>query len=473
MFKIKKIFLILPFIISSLSSCNLNDDVKEFYKDNNLEKTIIYCKDSNNETQLGIIDYKGNVVVDVDSYHSLFIGEDNKITVNKNDSSYILDNNQKIETTYKFLSPYFGNCFIAQDPTDLYGIIDDSLNYIVQPVFESIEFYCYGTYVAKIGEVQYIGYNSNYKQFNGNIVKGTSIGNNNYFISREDNFYYLLDKHGNNISENYTNISFIRDVAICRNDNGITLINLNDKTTLSFANTSEVMVYNSSFFVIKNENNISLYSYVNGNIYDFSLIGFDLFDICENLLILYNKQDRRYMFINKNGETYSTNIDEKPRQLSYSPSGNHISFTYDNEHYILLNNNFKPLLQRYLKNNIISTFYVGIEGVIQFTTKKGDEYIRGFMNYNGKILYKNENLISSLPCQLGRIYIENNLYKYQSYNGKYVLESENKLSYLQNSYILESGENFYKLYNLYGEMIYESINFIMFFNISFNYTAVY
>ena len=215
-----------------LSSCSSELTPNEFYESSPYSKYIVgYRFDESRNKYYGVLDYKGNVIADFDK-DSVFIGDTGIISINDKDKAYFIKDGKRIDTPFKTMTEFYKGKSLVKTKEDLYGVVDESLNYTVKPIFTKCQMGAMGAYFLSKNDENYFLYNDQYAKIDGSFFRYINILDKQAAVCAiiKDGNYGAINNYGEIIVEpKYQSISLIKDVAICTTSETKTLINLKTK----------------------------------------------------------------------------------------------------------------------------------------------------------------------------------------------------------------------------------------------------
>ncbi|MGM9859106.1 MAG: WG repeat-containing protein [Bacilli bacterium] len=452
----KKIYFLKFLTIMSvipLCSCSSELTVDEFYESSPYNKYIVgYRRDESGNKYYGALDYKGNVIADFNKKY-ISVGDNGIISIIEENSAYLLKDGQRIDTSFKSISGFYDGTSLVQTKDNLYGVIDESLNYLVEPIFTNCQMGANGVYFLSKDDENYFLYKDNYTKIDGSFSKYCNILDEQYAVcvTYKDGNYGVINNYGEIVVEpKYQSISLIKDVALCITNETKTLINLKTKEELiSIPNTFHniILAKSSSYYVATIDKVTSIY---NKNKKIKSLPQNELaYELYNELLVTINFGDSTtYNIYNKKGVKLTR--DTITTTPFITEDGEKVVIMNENNVFKVINSKGKKLFT--LENSKI----VNVEGnnIIKF--KNDDIYY--VADIKGNILCELDSInyhIYSGPFGFTVEDSQTNDSTYYDMKGNQLISSSNKLE-IQYNFISESYESGTNLYNFLGEKIYSS-----------------
>lgn len=436
-----------------LSSCSSELTPNEFYESSPYSKYIVgYRFDESRNKYYGVLDYKGNVIADFDK-DSVFIGDTGIISINDKDKAYFIKDGKRIDTPFKTMTEFYKGKSLVKTKEDLYGVVDESLNYTVKPIFTKCQMGAMGAYFLSKNDENYFLYNDQYAKIDGSFFRYINILDKQAAVCAiiKDGNYGAINNYGEIIVEpKYQSISLIKDVAICTTSETKTLINLKTKEELiSIPNTFHniILVESSSYYVATTDEVSSIY--INNKKIKSLPKNEIACELYNELLITINLNDTiTYNIYNKKGVKLTK---DKIKMLPLiTEDGEKAAYSTENNVFKIINSKGRKLLT--FENSEI----VNVEGNNLIKFKENDMYY--VADFKGNILCaldsKNYHIYSG-PFGFTVENIKTNDSKYYDMKGNQLISSSNRLN-IQYNFISENSESGTNLYNFLGEKIYSS-----------------
>ena len=452
----KRIIFLTAFTLSgALSGCgNTIDNIDEttFYEDYKKHQYIVsYYLDENNEKQFGCIDYKGNEIVEFNK-KSIYVGNTGIISVNEEDSAYFIKDNKIVETNHKQIFEFHNNSALVQNSEGYYGVIDSSLNYVINPIFTNALMSSKNVHLVSNDEGNYFIYNNVYTKCDGTFARYVNLLSETHAaaVIIKDSKYGVINNYGDVlVNPEYKSISLVSDTAICIGfDNSQTLIDLNSSKILITVpyGSSNILLAKSSKYYAYAKDSISTIVINNRS---FKLPADQIvLELYPEFVYARDFKTNNQLIYNLRGKLLIDN--SKGRFSSVSNDGTVACYIDTNNVNKIINSSGRVL------SKLSDAMFIGMFGHDNFMFKKNGKF--HLYSPSGEILMETDENLLSGSSDKGTFGVAFNLKsssKYYRNNGELLITSTNTLIVEENAILEYEGEGT-NIYDLFGNKIFTS-----------------